>query len=90
MQSVIVVLDNPRDELNALLEHARTALPEKDYRKLKAVIDGLSYLTDLIDDKDTTIRDLRQLLFPFLTEKTREVLKRSGIEDAQKARRGIQ
>jgi transposase len=31
------------------------------------------------------IVDLRQLLFPFLTEKTVEVLKRSGIEDAQKA-----
>jgi transposase len=59
-------------------------LPEEDYRRLKSVVEGLSYLTQLIADKDTTIRDLRQLLFPFLTEKTREVLKRAGVEASQK------
>jgi hypothetical protein len=54
-----------------LLEHARTALPDEDYRRLKAVIGGLSYLTELIADKDRTIRDLRRLLLPLLTEKSR-------------------
>lgn len=63
---------------------AWTALPEEDYRRLKAVVEGLSYLTELIADKDTIIRDLRQLLFPLLTEKTRKVLKRVGIEETQK------
>ena len=84
MKSAIEVLEIPRQELAALLEHARTALPDEDYRRLKAVVDGLSYLTELIADKDTTIRDLRRLLFPLLTEKTREVLKRAGIEETQK------
>jgi transposase len=83
MKPAIEVLEIPREELDALLEHARTALPEEDYRRLKAVVGGLSYLTELIADKDTTIRDLRQLLFPLLTEKTREVLKRAGIEETQ-------
>jgi transposase len=83
MKPAIEVLDIHRDELNRLLEHARAALPEEDYRRLKAVVEGLSYLTELIADKDTTIRDLRQLLFPWVTEKTREVLKRAGIEDTQ-------
>lgn len=83
MKPAIEVLDIPREELDALLEHARTALPEEDYRRLKAVVEGLSYLTDLIADKDTTIRDLRRLLFPLLTEKTREVLKRAGIQETQ-------
>jgi transposase len=82
MKPVIEVLDIRHDELNALLEHARAVLPEEDYRRLKALVEGLSYLTELIADKDTTIRDLRQLLFPLVTEKTREVLKRAGIEDA--------
>jgi len=83
MKPAIEVLEIPREELDALLEHARTALPEEDYRRLKAVVEGLSYLTELIADKDTTIRDLRQLVFPLLTEKTREVLKRAGIEETQ-------
>lgn len=85
MKPAIEVLDIPREELDALLEHARTALPEEDYRRFKAVVEGLSYLTELIADKDTTIRDLRRLLFPLLTEKTREILKRAGIEATQKS-----
>ena len=84
MKPAIEVLDIRSEELNALLEHARAALGEEDYRQLKAVVEGLSYLTELIADKDTTIRDLRQLLFPLVTEKTREILKRAGIEDALK------
>ncbi|HXE08540.1 MAG TPA: IS66 family transposase [Acidobacteriaceae bacterium] len=84
MKSAIEVLEIPRQELDALLEHARTALPDEDYRRLKAVVEGLSYLTELIADKDTTIRDLRRLLFPLLTEKTREVLRRAGVEAAEK------
>jgi transposase len=69
-----------RDELNQLLERAKTALHEDDYRKLKATVDALSYLTELVADRETTIRDLRQLLLPPSTEKTREVLKQAGIE----------
>ena len=79
MKPVIEHIDISRDELRELLERARTALAEEDYRKLKAAVDALSYLTDLVADKDTTIRDLRQLLLPPSTEKTREILKKLGI-----------
>jgi transposase len=80
MKPVIEHIDISRDELRELLERARTALAEEDYRKLKAAVDALSYLTDLVADKDTTIRDLRQLLLPPSTEKTREILKKLGID----------
>jgi len=40
MKSAIEVLEIPRQELDALLEHARTALPDEDYRRFKAVVDG--------------------------------------------------
>src|SRR5262249_16330898 len=53
--------------------------------KLKAVIETLGYLTDLVADKETTIRQLRQLLLPqFSTEKTRTVLgaNESGVASA--------
>jgi len=79
MKPVVEHIEISRSELNALLERARTALPEDDYRKLKAAVDALNYLTELVADKDTTIRDLRQLLLPASTEKTREVLKKLGI-----------
>jgi hypothetical protein len=76
---VIERIEVSRDELNQLLVRAKTALNEDDYRKLKATVDALSYLTELVADRETTIRDLRQLLLPPSTEKTREVLKQAGI-----------
>jgi hypothetical protein len=38
-------------------------------------VDTLEYLTELVADKNTTIR-LRQLLLPASTEKTKDVLAR--------------
>ena len=64
MKPAIERIDVSRDELNQLLERAKTALHEDDYRKLKATVDALSYLTELVADRETTIRDLRQLLLP--------------------------
>jgi transposase len=81
MKPAAEVLDISREDLESLLERVRPSLPEEDFGKLKAVVEGLSYLTELIADKDTTIRDLRKLLFPLVTEKTREVLERAGLGD---------
>ena len=39
MKPVIEHIDISRDELRELLERARTALAEEDYRKLKAAVD---------------------------------------------------
>ena len=62
------------------MERARVdPLPEEDYQKLKAALDTLEYLTELVADKDTTIRHLRQLLLPASTEKTRDVLAKAGV-----------
>jgi hypothetical protein len=51
MKPAIEVLDIRPEELNAQLEHARAALGEEDYRQLKAVVEGLIYLTELIADR---------------------------------------
>jgi hypothetical protein len=82
------VLEISREDLESLLERVRPSLPEEDFGKLKAVVEGLELLTELIADKDTTIRDLRKLLFPLVTEKTREVLERAGLSDKQKPAAG--
>ena len=78
------LLPQEQAELEALVERARQEpLAEEDYQKLKAAVETLEYLTELVADKDTTIRHLRQLLLPAATEKTRDVLAKAGVEPAE-------
>jgi transposase len=65
---------NPHD-LEAHLERARVALGEQGYQQLKAAVQTLAYLTQLVENQDTTIQRLRQILFGPRTEKTSQVLK---------------
>jgi transposase len=61
-------------ELQEHLERARAALGEEGYEKLKVALETLAYLTDLVEDKDTKISQLRRMLFGASTEKTRNVV----------------
>jgi len=80
MKAPLERMDLSTPELEALLERARQGLAEEDYRKLKAAVDTLEYLTELVADKDTTIRHLRQLLLGSpSTEKTKAVLEKAGL-----------
>ena len=74
------VIEVNLEELEALLERKREALGEEDYQKLKKGLRALSYLTERIGDKDTTISQLRALLVKPSTEKTHKVLEQAGIE----------
>jgi len=85
MKATIEFIDMNREELNQLLEHAQTSLSSEDYRKVKGLAESLTYLTDLVADQQTTIRDLRELLFPASTEKTEAVLKNAGMQGTSKA-----
>src|SRR5439155_6954044 len=78
------VIEVNLEELEALLERKREALGEEDYQKLRKGLWALSYLTDLIDDQDTTIRQLRALLVKPGTEKTSKVLEQAGLEPPPK------
>jgi transposase len=62
-----------RDQLAELLHRAETALNEEDYATIKALIESYAYLTNLLEDKRTSIERLRKLLFGAPTEKTRDV-----------------
>ena len=48
---------------------------DEDYETIKAVFESYAYLTELVEDKRTTIARLRKLLFGASTEKTRDVIK---------------
>ena len=61
MKAAIQFIDMNREELNPLLERARASLAEEDYRKVKGMVEAWTYLTDLVADQETTIRDLREL-----------------------------
>jgi transposase len=65
------------NELEAILERTREGtLKEEDYEKLKAALETLGHLTNLIGDKETTLRRLRAIIFGACTEKSSRILER--------------
>jgi transposase len=70
-------LELNRQELEKILERALTApLAEDDYQKLHAVLDTLAYMTQLLENKNTSIERLRQIVFGASTEKTGQILEK--------------
>ena len=98
MRAAVEPIEIDMKELQALLERARTQpLSDDEYKKLKAAVDTLGYLADRVEDKDTTIQQLRQLLFGRSSEKTSTVFEkvgtkpeteREGKESAKQKRKG--
>jgi transposase len=67
--------DLPIAELTGIIDRAKTApLDEADYTKLKAAVDTLTFLTQELLAKGTTIDRLRRWLFGASTEKTSQVV----------------
>jgi transposase len=81
MMRPIERVDMNQEELDALLERARIGpLSEEDCAKLRGVIETLSYLTDLLEDRKTTIQKLRQILFGASTEKISNLVKTGAAQ----------
>ena len=70
----IIEVDSPR--LEEVLGRAEQALAREDVELLRALVEAYRYVIDLVDDKNTSIGRLRQLLFGSRTEKTNAVLGR--------------
>ena len=73
-------LDVSTEELEALVEQARAVLPLDGYQKLLGAVHTLRYVTELLEKKEASLANLRELLCPATTEKTEKVLKQVGIE----------
>ncbi len=68
-------MDLHMDELEDILQRARVStLTEQDCAKIKGVFESYLYVTELLEDKRTTLDRLRKLLFGSGSEKTRDVL----------------
>ena len=81
MASPIPHIDVPFAELTRLVERTQHApLTEPEYTTLKAAIDTLGYVAQLLAQHGTTLARLRRLLCGTTTEKTDAVLERAGLE----------
>lgn len=68
----LVEVDSAR--LEEVLRRAEQSLDEKDAALIRAVFESYAYVTELVKDKNTTIRRLRQLFFGSRTETTEAVV----------------
>ena len=60
--------------LEEVLRRVEQSLDEKDAALVRAVFESYAYVSDLVEDKNTSIRRLRQLFFGARTEKTEAVV----------------
>lgn len=80
MAPTILQIDRRMDDLDRLVERTRHApLTDDEHATLKAAIDTLGYVAQLLEQKGTTLAGLRHLLLGAQTEKTRDVLARVGL-----------
>ena len=75
------VLEVNVHEVEAALHRAKESLSVEDHELLKSLVESYAYLTDLLDDKSTTIARLRALLGYSSSEKTKDVLGDDGGDD---------
>ena len=76
MRNAPELVDVESDRLEEVLRRAERALDEEDAELIRAVFESYAYVADLVEDKDTSIRRLRQLFFGASTEKTEAVVGR--------------
>src|SRR3982751_2038660 len=74
MRNALELVDVDSDRLEEVLRRAEQSLDEKDAALIRAVFESYAYVTELVEDKNTSIRRLRQLLFGARTEKTEAVV----------------
>ena len=82
IQAKPTIVELSMDKLEEILRRLEAKeLGADDYETIKAVIGSYVYLVNVVGDKDTTIRRLRQMLFGAKTEKTSAVI--GGVKGAE-------
>src|SRR5215469_6451696 len=82
----LVEVDSAR--LEEVLSRVEQSLDEEDAALVRAVFQSYAYVADLVEDKNTSIRRLRQLFFGARTEKTATVVGRPTEEPDAAAANG--
>ena len=81
----LTIVELSMNEWEDILHRAKAALTENDYKIVEAVVQSYAYVTDLLEDKRTTIDRLRKVLFGSGSEKTRDVVGAQSGESAPPA-----
>jgi transposase len=74
MRTALEIIELDSTRLDEVLGRVEQALDEKDATLIRKVFESYAYVTDLVEDKNTSIRRLRQLFFGARTEKTAAVV----------------
>jgi transposase len=75
MRNTLELIEVGSTRLEEVLRRVeQSSLDEKDAALIRAVFESYAYVSDLVEDKDTSIRRLRQLFFGARTEKTEAVV----------------
>ncbi len=74
MRTTLELVEVDSERLEEVLRRAEQSLDEKDAALIRAVFASYAYVTDLVEDRNTTIRRLRQMFFGSRTEKTEAVV----------------
>jgi hypothetical protein len=82
--------DLPLSELVGIVERTKAALTDTDYATLKMALDTLTFLTQELAAKGTTIERLRRMLFGASTEKTSRVVGAPATDETGAAASGAE
>src|SRR5262249_3625963 len=88
MRNAPQIIDVNDAQLEEVLHRVERSLDEEDAALIRAVFQSYLYVTDLVEDKNTSIRRLRQLLFGVRTEKPGAVVGRCPDEPEATTPRG--
>ena len=72
------IIDLSPEDLRILLERVKLAVSEEDYEKIKAMAETIEALSQVVDQKATSIKRLLKLLFGEKSEKKENVLDNSN------------
>jgi transposase len=74
MRAALERLNVDSTQLEEVLRRAEQALDDKDATLIRRVFESYQYVSELVEDKNTSIRRLRELFFGKRTEKTKTVV----------------
>lgn len=68
MRPELRIVEVEMEEIEKTLERVRSSLGERDHEVLRHLVDAYGYVTELVREKNTSIAELRKLLFGAKTE----------------------
>src|SRR6516164_7626052 len=82
MRNTPEILEVNDTQLEDVLCRIQGAVDDKDFALIRALFQSYTYVAGLVEDKNTSIRRLRQLFFGKRTEKTKALVENSAEKSA--------